>query len=182
MRKFILLGSALTFFLAIFASYSFTNGPAVVEKETSVKWYTWEEAIELNKTNPKKIFIDVYTNWCGWCKKMDKATFESPKVAEYLKENFYPIKLNAEMKEDIVFNNHTFKYVASGRRGYHELAASLLNNRMSYPSCVAMDENINRITIIPGYREANDMMTILEFINEEKYKTMSFDEYAKSKK
>ncbi len=178
MQKLLFTLTILTLALSSFISFSF-----VTPTETAtVTWYTWEEAVELQKKTPKKLFIDVYTDWCGWCKKMDKSTFQHPEVAKYLNENFYPIKLDAEMRKDVVFNGHTFKYVANGRRGYHELAASLLNNRMSYPSCVAMDENINRITIIPGYRDNADMLSILNYIGKEKYKTMTYDEYLKEGK
>jgi len=60
-----------------------------------VNWLTWNEAAELAATdkNPKKVFIDVYTDWCGWCKKMDKDTFQNPTVAAYMSENYYMVKL-----------------------------------------------------------------------------------------
>ncbi len=169
--------------VATFLSFSFTNiEETKAEEVASVRWYTWEEAIELNKRNPKKIFIDVYTDWCGWCKRMDKNTFEKKEVADYLNKYFYPVKMDAEMKRKIQYQGHTFEYISNGRRGYHTLAASLLNNRLSFPSCVAMDEKVDRITIIPGYREAGPMMMILRFLKEEKYKTMTFEQYEKSLK
>ncbi|MGB3078914.1 MAG: DUF255 domain-containing protein, partial [Saprospiraceae bacterium] len=46
-----------------------------------INWLTWEEAQAKNQQHPKKFIVDVYTQWCGWCKKMDKATFEEPKIA-----------------------------------------------------------------------------------------------------
>ena len=61
-----------------------------------VKWMTWEEAAAANDKQPKKIFVDVYTNWCGWCKKMDASTFKETDVVKILNEKFYPVKLNAE--------------------------------------------------------------------------------------
>ena len=73
-----------------------------------VNWLTFEEAVSKAKTDPKPIFIDVYTDWCGWCKKMDKATFSEAKIAKMLQDDFYPVKFNAEQKESIEFNNHTF--------------------------------------------------------------------------
>ncbi len=64
----------------------------------NVQWITWEEAMELSKTEPRKIVVDVYTDWCGWCKKMDKATFQDEEIVEYINENYYAIKFNAEMR------------------------------------------------------------------------------------
>ncbi len=179
MGKSFLLGSCFLFLMAIIPNYSFIS-PETPTKD--VNWMTWEEAVALNEKNPKKIFIDVYTDWCGWCKRLEKSTFQHPEVADYLNKNFHPVKLDAEMTRDVKFKDHTFKYIPSGRRGVHELAAALLDNRMSYPSCVAMDEDINRITIIPGYREYEDMLDILTYINLEKYKEMTFKEFIDKKK
>lgn len=179
MKKLIPLLSIFGILAAASISYSFI--PHTPTKE-EVKWYTWEEAVALTEKNPKKMFIDVYTDWCGWCKRMDKTTFGDAKVAAYLNENYYPVKLDAEMKQDVVYKGHTFKYIPSGRRGVHTLAASLLDNRLSYPSCVAMSEEMHRITIIPGYRDAAGMMQILEFIGEEHYKRMTFDDFVANQK
>ena len=83
----------------------------------SIKWYTWEEAQEMAATNPKKVFVDLYTNWCGWCKRMDATTFQDPEVIQYLNENFYPVKFNAEQKETVMFNDREFTYyVEEGKK------------------------------------------------------------------
>ena len=99
-----------------------------------------------------------------------------------MNEHFYAVKFDAEMKDDIVYKDHTFKFVKSGRRGYHQLAAALLENKMSYPSFVAMDEKVDRITIIPGYRDADGMLPVLQFVGEDKYKSMSYQEFEKTLK
>ena len=67
-------------------------------QETPVKWMSFEQAIEKSKTEKRKIFIDVYTDWCGWCKVMDKNTFSETQVAKILNEMFYPVKLDAEQR------------------------------------------------------------------------------------
>lgn len=142
-----------------------------------VNWITFEEAVLKSKDNPKPIFIDVYTDWCGWCKKMDAATFNDPKVAEVLQNEFYPVKFNAEQKESILFNDYTFKFVANGRRGYNELAAALLDGKLSYPSVVFLNEKMERITILAGYRGPDDFYPIVKFIGSGTYKTQTFEEY-----
>lgn len=149
--------------------------PVSVPSAGALKWYTWEEAVELNKTAPKKIIVDVYTNWCGWCKRMDKTTFADSTVAAYLAANFYPVKLNAEQKEDIQFNGHTFKYIAAGK--VHELAYSLLDGKMQYPNFVYLNEKYERIMISPGYKEPADILKELKFAAEEQYAKTTWEKY-----
>ena len=151
-----------------------------LKKEDRVVWLSFEEAVEKSKSEKRMIFIDVYTDWCGWCKKMDATTFNEEKVAEYLNEYFYAVKFNAEQKEDIVFKDHTFKYVAQGRRGYHELAASLLQGKLSYPTVVFLDEDFNMIQPLPGYRDAKSFHPILEFFGKSKYKEMDWTAFQTS--
>jgi len=145
---------------------------------TKVKWYTWEEAVKAAKTEKRKIFVDVYTDWCGWCKRMDKNTFQHSSVAKYLNEEFYAVKLNAEQKGDILFKGHTFKYVKQGRRGYHQLAYELLNGRMSYPTVVILNEEYERILIAPGYQEAKDFKNILKYAADEAYKNKTWQQFS----
>lgn len=156
---------------------SFTG---MAQEASKVKWYTIEEAEKLNKQQPRKIMIDVYTDWCSWCKKMDKETFENPVIAQYLNEHYYPVKLDAESKEDIVFNGNTFKHVAQGRNGYHELAAGLLNGQMSYPSIAYLNEKMELLGVIKGYKTAQAQEALLNWIVEEKYTTETLEEYQKT--
>ena len=100
--KKLLFGIGLTTLVLITVSFR-------MRTEGEVKWMTFEEAVEKSKTEKRKIFVDVYTDWCGWCKVMDKNTFNEAKIAKILNEEFYAVKLNAEQRADIVFNGNTFK-------------------------------------------------------------------------
>lgn len=144
--------------------------PAPRAYEGTVKWMTFEEAVAQSEKTKKKIFIDVYTDWCGWCKVMDRNTFSDPIVAKLLNEEFYAVKFNAEQTEDVVFRGHTFKFVPSGRNGYHQLAASLLNNQLSYPTVVFLDEDFGMITPLAGYRKADEFHKYLTWVSDEHYK------------
>lgn len=147
------------------------------DAQNNVKWMSWEEAMTAAETSPKKIYIDVYTDWCGYCKKMDKTTFKDPKVVDFLNDNFYPVKFNAEQKEKINFNNTEFGYIAGGQRGVHELAYALLNGRLGYPAFVILDEEFARILISPGFKGPDAVMMEMEFAKDEKYKTMAWTNF-----
>ena len=70
-----------------------------------VEWMSWEEAVALAESGQqsKKIFVDVYTDWCGWCKRMDATTFQDPKVVAHMNKHFYAVKFNAQQKEEIEY-------------------------------------------------------------------------------
>ena len=164
-------------FTSLFLLNDQATMPAPVEVVEEIKWYSWEEAHELSKDNPKKVFVDLYTSWCGWCKKMDATTFKDPEVVKYLNENFYPVKFNAEQKEAIVFNEQEFTFIDQGRRGVHQLAYALLDGRLGYPAFVMLDESFARIMISPGFKQSPQLMKELSFAKEEKYKEMSWEDY-----
>lgn len=145
-----------------------------------INWISWEEAVQLSQTDaqPKKIFVDVYTDWCGWCKKMDKDTFQNPKVSQYMQDNFYMVKMDAEGKDPIQYQGKTFKFVPSGRRGYHELAAALLQGKMSYPTVVFLDEDFNMLSPVPGYQKVEPFMQIAKYFGDNIYKDKDWQSYA----
>lgn len=145
--------------------------------DLKIKWYTFEEAIELQAKEPKKVFIDVYTDWCGWCKKMDAGTFSHPDIVKYMNEKFYAVKFDAEGKKPVKFKGTDFINENKGRRPTHQLAQALLNGRMSYPSYVFMDEKSELITIVPGYMEAKSFDPILRFFAEDKFLTEKWEAY-----
>ena len=169
-----------TSFIITVLGFQIIGQSATETNKNEIEWLSWEEAISLNEDEPKKIFVDVYTDWCGWCKKMDKSTFKDDKVVESLSNGFYAVKFNAEQRESIEFSGNTFKFKPGGRRGgIHELAVALLDNRMGFPSFVLLDENMARIMISPGFKQPNDVLRELEFAREEIYKTTSWDDYNK---
>jgi thioredoxin-related protein len=174
LRDFIKKNSRLLliFLIAVFLSFQ-----AESQSLPKIKWYTIQEAEALAKKNPRKIMIDVYTDWCGWCKKMDAETFTHPVIAEYVNKNYYAVKLNAESTADIIFNGYTYKYVKQNGTGYHELAAGLLNGRLSFPSIAYLNEKLELLGAVPGYRGPADMEPLLNYIAEDKFLTQSLSEY-----
>jgi thioredoxin-related protein len=170
--KRIFAHSITTIILLIFAT------SIVAQEETKVKWYTIEEAVKLNKKKKKKIFIDLYTDWCGWCKKMDANTFSDPIIAAYLNENYYPVKFDAESSEPVTVNGQEYVNPNPGaRRSSHQFAIALLSGKMSYPSFAFLDQDVKLITVLPGYNPPEKLEPILHFIVDEAYKDESFQEY-----
>lgn len=129
------------------------------QQDGTLQWLTIEEADAIRKegTN-KKFLVDVYTDWCGWCKVMDKKTFTDPALIAYLNENFHVIKFNAEQKETVRFKDQDYIWEPLGRNGINKLGLTLLQGRLSYPSLVYLDQDMDIIGISPGFKEAPQLM------------------------
>ena len=155
-------------------------GLLVVESsygQEDVKWYSIKEALELTAREPRILIIDVYTDWCGWCKRMDAATFSNKEIAATLNSDFYPVKLNAEGKDSIVIGDQSYKFVDNGRRGYHELAAIVTKGRLSYPTISVVDERGRVLNAYPGYKDADQFKLFLAYFNEDAYMDKTWEEY-----
>lgn len=141
-----------------------------INAQEGIRWFTLEEAIEQNSKEPRKFMVDVYTDWCGWCKRMDATTFSDGAIAAYVNTHFYPVKFNAEMKDSLTLGDRTYYFIDNGRRGYHEVAAILTKGRLSYPTIVYLDEELRHINVEPGYKTAAQLTEKLIYYKEEKYK------------
>ncbi|MCF6214189.1 MAG: DUF255 domain-containing protein [Flavobacteriaceae bacterium] len=170
MKKFGLLSVLLLFSWLSFA------------QKTKVNWLSFEEAMVLNKKNPKKILVDVYTNWCYYCKVMDKKTYSNPKVANYINTHFYPVKFNAEQKEDLTISGVTYKYISNGRRGHNAFAVALLEGKLSYPTTVFFNDKKEIILRLPGYLDVKSYEPILVFLAEDFYETENWEAFVKEYK
>ena len=163
----------------------FTSSAAVLAQtkteKQKINWITIEKADELRRTEPRKVLIDVYTDWCGWCKKMDASTFSDPKVVAYINAYYYAVKLDAEQREPITLGGKTYEYVPNGRRGYHEIANELLQGKMSYPTTVFLDESMNMIQPVSGYLDVETIQPILEYLAENAYKETPWEEWLKKR-
>lgn len=152
------------------------------EDVPTIKWMTFEEAIKKNKKKPKKIFIDMYTDWCGWCKKMDKETFTDAAIVDYINKNYYAVKFNAEQKEPVTFNG--VEYINTNpdkQKSPHQLAVTLLQKEMGYPSFVILDGKSEWLHKIRGYKNAEALLPILKYYGSDQYKVMSWSDFTNSK-
>jgi thioredoxin-related protein len=144
-----------------------------------ITWLTIEQVQVAMKKEPRKVLMDVYTDWCGWCKVMDRETFSNKEVIKYLNTNFYAVKLNAEQKEDIHFLGKTYSTPA-GERQNNELAIELLRGQMSYPTTVILEENFANPQPIAGYLKVAQLEPILMYLGGNLHKTQKWEEFSKS--
>lgn len=132
-----------------------------------------DQAFEAIKKEPRKIVIDVYTDWCGWCKVMEKNTFSNEKVVDFVNKKYYAVKLNAEQAGEIQIGDKKYTYP--------DLASQLMQGRMSYPTIVYLDEKFNMIQPIPGYQDAKAFHQVITFLGDNHFKKIDFEKYKAEK-
>ena len=124
--------------------------------------------------------MDIYTDWCGPCKLMDKNTFQNPDVAQYLNNNFYAVKFNAEGNKKVNFKGREFSNInyneslKGGRNATHDFARYL--GISGYPTIVFFDKDANPIAPITGYLNPNQIEIYLKLFKDEKYKDIKSQE------
>lgn len=148
----------------------------------TVNWLSLEEALERSKIEKRKIYVYVHTLWGAHCQKMDAETFANAPVAAYLNENYHPVKLDAETTREIRWKDKTYKFKSAGKSGYNELIQEWMGSRMSFPGSVFLDEQLNLIQSIPGYRSAEQLLLVLQYFGEDHHKSIPWETYERKNK
>ena len=152
-----------------------------------IKWMSLEEALAAQKETPKKIFMDVFTKWCGPCKLLDRKTFANPYVAAYISENYYAVKFDAEGQEQIdfygnKFTNPNYDPSRKGRNSTHQFTQFL--GVSGYPTMVFLSETGDPIMPIVGYHNPQQIEMYLKLIKQGDYQIFSnpddFENYRKN--
>ena len=166
----------------------FTVFATVTISAQEINWITLEEAVELQKENPKKIMMDMYTSWCGPCKMLDRNTFANKDVAKYVSDNFYAVKFDAEGNDVVKFKDKTFANPgydpakAKRRNSGHELARFF--SIRSYPTILFLDEKAEFIAPIIGYKKPQQLELYLKMFKKNEHTGMDtqakFNEYFKN--
>ncbi len=164
-------------------SYSDVSSNSEAEKVSvatdrdQINWLSWEDAMELYKAEPRKIMVNIYTDHCGWCSHMDRTTYKQSHLIDYINENFYAVKLNAEQRSPIQFKNKTYKYVKSGTQGYHEFAASITMGGLGTPAMVFIDSELEVIQPMLGYKDPDNFEMIITYFGEDQYLSTPWNIY-----
>jgi thioredoxin-related protein len=142
------------------------------------KWISLKDAADSLKKEKRPVLIDLYTDWCGWCKVMDKKTYSNKNVSAYLAKKFYAVKIDAEGKKDIQWNGKNYNFNAAYKT--HNFAIYLTNGQLSYPTTVIIPADGSAPQAIPGYLEPKDFELIVKYFGEDKFGKIAFEDYRKS--
>lgn len=142
---------------------------SLLAQGASIQWMSVNDLEAAQAQEPRKVMIDVYTQWCGPCKMMMANTFTNGDVIAYINENYYAVKFDAEGPDPVEFKGKTFSnptYVPNkrGRNGVHELSRAF--NVGAYPTIVYLDENLDMIAPISGYKQPQQLELYLRFFDE----------------
>ncbi len=186
--------TAIILTLSISGLLAWNNAPAQTQsssanENTSINWISIQQLSDMVqrrswKKKKKKVLVDLYTNWCGWCKRMDASTYKDPEIINYINEHYYAVRFDAEMRDSINFGGKMYHYVKppGARRGTNELAIALgnVNGRMGYPTTVFMDEDMQLLQALPGFKDSKSMLPILVYFGEDYAKTTPWDDFLKA--
>jgi len=138
--------------------------------DSGLSWVKYDKGLVLAAKENKPILIDFYTNWCGWCKKMDRETFSNDSVAQYLNDRFITVRVNAESNE----------MLATGNGSLSEKDLSRSFGVRGYPTYWFLKSNGEKINNISGYSPPDRFITVLKYIGDSHYQTKTWQEYLKS--
>lgn len=159
-RTRFLLGTVLIFVLLCLPKKT-------LAQEAEIQWLSFEQLEDALAQKPKKVFIHFYTDWCAYCKKMDKAAFKNPQVVSKLNKEFYAVKMNAESTDSIQFGGDWFvnQQIGTSRNPTHQiplLLASKENHPFSLPAMVFLNEKFEITDRHFEYLSPKQLLNLLE--------------------
>ena len=178
MSKFLLVFITIIF-LASNIIYSQTEAETE-ENLGLINWISLEKAEELNKTQPRPILLDFYTDWCGWCKHMNKTTYSNPNLAAYINERFYAVRFDGETKDTVSWQGKQYVNNGTGKRPPHDFAKEFMEGKMSYPTTVFMSADYKIKYRVPGYLDSKKIEPFLVYFVEHIFGSTTYNDFSKS--
>ena len=151
----------------IFLTVSGVTDPSKDEGDKALNWVKYDEGLKLAKKEKKPVFVEFFTNWCKFCKKMEKETYSDKTISEYLSEHFIMVKVNAESKNTVD--------TPDGSLSERQLARSF--SVRGYPALWFLKSNGEKIFYYPGYLPADKFIYVLRYIGEGHYESTSFRDF-----
>ena len=130
--------------------------PAPAAAGSGIAWRGWDRGLEEAKASNRPVLVDVYTQWCGWCRRMDAEVYARAEIRDYLKQNFVVVKLDAEASDPARYEGRAFTS--------RSLAARF--GVSGYPTTVFLRPAGEHLVNVPGYVDADRFLLVLRYIAE----------------
>ena len=129
---------------------------AATGSTSGVRWRSWNEGLREAAASNRPVLVDVYTDWCGWCRRMDRDVYARKDVEAYLSKRFVPIKLNAESRTSASYQGkaQTLRSIA------------LRFGVSGYPTSVFLRPDGQHLGNMDGYIPADRFLLILRYIGD----------------
>ncbi len=141
-----------------------------------LNWLDMSQLPAKLENESKPVLIDLYTNWCYWCKVMDKKTYQNSKVINYIKDHFYPVKLNAELKETVYWKGRPYTY--NDVYKLNNFSLYVTSGQPGFPTTVIMPDLNSEPISIAGFLEPKEIEPILKYFGEGAYKTQNYNSFS----
>ena len=178
MRRYIICLLTLVFIISLAVAKGLCSEPSAGEatekvssdkKKAELVWYKYDEGLAKAEKEKKHLMVHFYTNWCGWCKKMDKGTFSDEEIIKVLNESYVPIKINGQSGEMVMVDGKEIsERQVAGEYGVR-----------AYPITWFLKPSGERIAPRRGYVGAEEFLYILNWVKDDLYEKTSFQEFVK---
>jgi thioredoxin-related protein len=137
---------------------------------SGMAWRAWDRGIEESRTSGRPVLVDVYTDWCGWCRRMKAEVYTRPEVRDYLEEHFILIELNAEASDPARYEG----------KAYTSRSLAARFGVSGYPTTVFLRPGGDHLVSVPGYIESPRFLQVLRYIGDGYMdRGVSFQDYTK---